>query len=314
MNRPDFRWRSEWAFLQAWFAGSLLIPRSLHRALARPIARALELLLPGTAAAIRGNLRRALALPAGAPARRIEREVRRRARRALVNYGTTLFDHAWLTLGPRGRARELVRAIEGRERLDAALARGRGAVLATAHLGLWDLGATLLASHGYELSVVALAGGDARTNRYRDRPRRRLGIEILWVDPAAPSFSLIAPLRALREGRVVAVLADRATGGGTERVLFFGHPVELPAGPVALARAAGAPLLPAFVVLDERTLSYRCAIEEPVEVPRTADRRRDVAEGTTALGRVLERWVRAYPEQWYDFYDFWKGLRASGGA
>jgi KDO2-lipid IV(A) lauroyltransferase len=311
--RRDLRWRREYAFFRLWLGGSLLIPRPLHRLLARPIVRVLEWCLPATTAAIRGNLRRALALPAGTPPARAEREVRRRARRALLNYGSALFDHAWLTLGPRPRLRELVGRVRGGERIREALAGGRGAILASAHLGLWDLGARALAEEGLPLSVLAGAGGDPRANRYRDRARRRLGIEVLWVEAGrAGALSLLGPLRALERGRVLAILGDRPTGGGLARVRFFGEDADFPLGPAALARASGAPLLPAFVALDERTLRYDLTIEPPIEVPRGADRAADHLAATRALARVFERWIRAYPEQWYDFYPFWEGRSGLG--
>lgn len=314
-GRPDLRWRREHAVWQLFQAGALLLPRPLVRPLARAVARAVELFLPGTAAAIRENMGRILALPPGAPPARAAREVRRRARRALASYGEALFDHAWLTLGPRDRAAALVARVEGRERLDAALRGGAGAVLATAHMGLWDLGAHALARAGLRLSVVALAGGDPRMNRYRDRPRRRLGIEILWVEPGEGlAVSLLGPLRALRERRVVAILADRPTGGAAARLPFFGAPAALPLGPAALARAAGVPIVPAFVVRDARTRGYLLAIEPPIVVARTADARADIEAATAALARVLERWIRAYPEQWYCFYPFWRERPGAGSS
>jgi KDO2-lipid IV(A) lauroyltransferase len=177
-------------------------------------------------------------------------------------------------------------------------------------MGLWDLGGALLAARGVPLTVLAQEGGDPRFNRVRDEARRRRAIEILWTgaEEGGTAGALVAALARLRENRVVALLADRPTGDprALERVPFLGREARFPTGAAALARAAGAPILPAFVLLDERTLRYRAVIEPPIEAPRTADRAADHRAATEAWVRVLERWVRAYPEQWYNFYPYWE--------
>jgi KDO2-lipid IV(A) lauroyltransferase len=45
--------------------------------------------------------------------------------------------------------------------------------------------------------------------------------------------------------------------------------------------------------------------EEPIEVPHTRDRAADVGRATAALVAVYERYVRRWPEQWFNFFDFW---------
>lgn len=300
------RWRREFAFFRLFQIAALLIPRSLHRAIARPVVRGLAIVLARIFGAVRRNLERVLVLPRDAPEARRRREVARRARRAFLNFGTYLYDYAWFAASPHERLRPLVRgAVAGAAALERALERGGGAIVVTGHMGFWDLGAAVLAERGYGVSVVALAGGDPRINRMRDQVRARRSIEILWTGASDSELALIAALRALRENRIVALLVDRPTGGALLDLPFLGRPAPFPVGAAALARAAGVPIFPAFVLLDERTLRYRAVIEPPIEVARTADRSADVRAGTEAVVRVLERYVRAYPEQWYNFYPYW---------
>jgi KDO2-lipid IV(A) lauroyltransferase len=98
----------------------------------------------------------------------------------------------------------------------------------------------------------------------------------------------------------VALQGDRALGSrGDVGVSFFGAEAHFPLGPFLLARASGAPVVPAFCVL-RRDRRYTVTVETPIRVEGDGER--------PALGRwvaVLERTIRAYPEQWFNFFDVW---------
>jgi predicted LPLAT superfamily acyltransferase len=106
---------------------------------------------------------------------------------------------------------------------------------------------------------------------------------------------------ALRRNEVVALQGDRALGGrGDRRHAFFGVPALFPLGPFVLARAARAPVLPAFCVLrpDRR---YTVSIGEPWMVPTDGE-----ADALSRWVSVLETVVRRHPTQWFNFYDVWR--------
>jgi lauroyl/myristoyl acyltransferase len=112
-------------------------------------------------------------------------------------------------------------------------------------------------------------------------------------------------LAALRRGEVVALQGDRALGGrGDVSTPFVGRPAPFPIGPFVLARASGAPIVPAFCVLtpDRR---YAVRLGEPFTVK--ADGEEDALRRWVHL---LEATVRAHPTQWFNFYDVWNPLDA----
>ena len=85
---------------------------------------------------------------------------------------------------------------------------------------------------------------------------------------------------------------------------FFEAEAAFPLGPFLLARASGVPVVPAFCVLgsDRR---YTVRVGEPMRVEAEGER--------AALKRwvgVVERTVRAHPEQWFNFYDVWSPVAA----
>lgn len=186
--------------------------------------------------------------------------------------------------------------IEGWGDLVRALARGRGVVLASAHLGPVVLCGQVLAARGLDVSVVVEPkAGDL--GRLVDRARSAMGIRTI------ETRSAMAVVRALRRGGVVGFLADRPVTGVGERVPFFGRDALLPSAHVAIALRSGAALVPAFASREGGRLRARILAE--LELPRTGDRDADVREGVRRWAAVLERHVARSPEQWSVFGPVW---------
>lgn len=108
-------------------------------------------------------------------------------------------------------------------------------------------------------------------------------------------------LDALRRGELVALQGDRPRGGGkTLDATVFGKRMSLPVGPLVLARAAGAPILPAFVLREGR-LRYRLILRPAIDVPETGQRDEDLATGAGRIAREIEWGIRQAPHQWFCF-------------
>jgi KDO2-lipid IV(A) lauroyltransferase len=187
--------------------------------------------------------------------------------------------------------------IEGWQNLTAAAARGKGVVLASAHLGPVVLCGQVLAARGLDVSVVVEPKA-GEVGRLIDRARSSLGMRT--VETTAPQRIV----RSLRQGGIVGVLADRAVTGVGERVPFFGRDALLPSGHVALALRTGAPLVPGFSLRDAERL--RAYAEPEIELARTGDHAADVHEGVRRWAEVLQSWVARAPEQWSVFEPVWQ--------
>jgi KDO2-lipid IV(A) lauroyltransferase len=115
----------------------------------------------------------------------------------------------------------------------------------------------------------------------------------------------------LKGNGLVALLGDRDFSANSITVEFFGRPVPMPRGPAALSRRLGAPLIPIFMI-RERDDSFRLEIERPIyPEPEEELSRGDEAGAIKALMlrylKVIEDYVRRYPEQWYMFRGVWNG-------
>lgn len=186
-----------------------------------------------------------------------------------------------------------IEAIEGDEIYVAARAAGRGAIIATAHMGSFEAGAAALLNHETRLHVVFKRDAIGRFEQVRSALRRKLGVIEAAVDDG---FTIWLKLReALLRDEVVMVQADRCMPGqkGAKVPFLHGH-LMLPTGPVKLALATGAPIIPVFA-LRGRSGGVRIVVDEAIEVEPS-----DLSPHPALLKfvSVLEKRVRANPEQW----------------
>jgi lauroyl/myristoyl acyltransferase len=202
-----------------------------------------------------------------------------------------------ITSNRAGQAERLLADITGLDCLRAAERAGRGLIVITAHLGNWELGGRLLArTMTRPTHVVVAPERDPAVERFL----RGGGGPVRFLTRRSPR-DVLGLVSALRRNEVVALQGDRALGGGADRLQpFFGVPAPFPLGPFVLARATGAPVLPAFCLLrsDGR---YTIAISEPWTVKTGGE-----DDGLAHWVSVLETMVRRYPTQWFNFYDVWR--------
>jgi KDO2-lipid IV(A) lauroyltransferase len=185
------------------------------------------------------------------------------------------------------------------ERIAEALARGRGVIVATAHTGGWQLaGSVLRDGHGARVVVVMQRERDGRAGAVQLRAQERDGVTIHHA--GADPLRSLALLEHLRRGGVVAVQADRAPSGMRAReVELFGRPFLVPEGPLRLAAASGAPIVPAF----SRRVGHRRydILVEPALVVPGRPTAAELDSAARDVARAMERFLRENPTQWFHF-------------
>lgn len=194
---------------------------------------------------------------------------------------------------------------EGRPLADA-LAAGTGAIIITPHLGNWELGGLGLAGRGYRVNVMTFREPDEKINAMREGERRARGIGTIYVDRDATSpLAIIEAVNALRRNEVVALLGDRDGSSHTLAFAFFGRETQIPVGAAYLALASGAPIIPVFVPLEDGR--YATYMEEAIHLSgRHGEHGDAIRSGTGQVLKVFEQYIRRYPDQWYNLYDYWQ--------
>lgn len=188
--------------------------------------------------------------------------------------------------------------VDGVERVDEALALGRGLIMAMPHIGAYDHGGSWVGLH-WPITVVVERVEPPQLFEWFRAQRERTGMKIVPLGPDVAS-SLIAALRA---NEVVGLLCDRDIAGGGIEVDFFGERTTLPAGPATLSLRTGAPILPNAVY--QRGHRVHGVIRPPIIYERTGKFRTDVSALTQLLATELEILIRAAPEQWHVLQPNW---------
>ncbi len=192
--------------------------------------------------------------------------------------------------------------IFGIDTLQEHLSGGRGAVLATGHLGNWHLGPYYLAKHGLPpVTVVMHEEPNQRTQQIEASLRdQRMRV----VYPGRDPMVLLELRAALKRGELVGIQMDRPTMENGIDVPCAGGTATFASGPALLSRVCDVPVIPVFFPLDQK--GVRIVIEPPLWAHKTDDRDQDLLELTTRLAQIYGQIIQRYPEQWFNFYDFWK--------
>jgi len=190
--------------------------------------------------------------------------------------------------------------LEGLEALDTALARGRGAIAVTGHVGNWELLAAWAAAIGYPITVVVRRVNDLRFHSLIVRFRAAAGVEVLVRDD--PRF-VAAVGDALRRNRVVAMLIDQDTRGAGVFVPFFGRPAHTPPGAALLALRARVPVVTVFIERRPEGGHLVRVSPVPAELPRG---REGVRELTARLTAAIEAQIRRSPAEWVWWHERWR--------
>ncbi len=205
--------------------------------------------------------------------------------------------------GPRSRKFQIDEP--ERNYVAEALARGTGVILATAHVGNWDISARALHATGRPVNMVMAREPNESTQEYARRSREQVGVKVILSDSSV--FSAFNMIRALRQNEILAIQLDRGTAvptapAGVTRLPFFGADASFQEGPFHLARLSGAPVVPVFT-LRAGPRHYRILLHPPRLVSR--DVPGDAAQALREAVAVLEETIRAHPEQWFQFSPFW---------
>jgi len=226
-----------------------------------------------------------------------ESKVRREARWVFRSFGMYLCEFmGQRRFGPAFIDKHV--EVRGREHLDAALARGRGAILCTAHYSSWELGGPIVAHMKYPITVLTLMHPDPRINALFVELRASRGVKVVHSQSGAR-----AVLKTLRQNETVAIVADRTTGGPVTGVKLFGRHASLPQGPWRIAHVSGAALLPTFVSRRFNN-DYVLEIGAPIGMS-DGSRDENMAAMAQAWAGCLEARVRADPCQWAVFRPMW---------
>ncbi len=270
-----------------------VLPQPLARNFASGLMHIFYALLPRLRKTAEVNLR--IAFPEWSDAQR-----KKVIRGMLRNLGWMAAEFVRLPKYTKENIEQIV-VLDGHENFLEGQRRGKGVLYLTGHIGAWELSSFAHALYGFPLHYMARRIDnqkiDALVNSYRSLPGNR---------PIFKNESARVMLKVLKETGTVGILADQNTmPGEAVFVDFFGKQASTTAGIARVALHTDAAVVPGYAVWDESLGKYRLRFEPPVELIRTGDMERDVAENTQKFTRVIEDIIRKYPEQWVWVHGRW---------
>jgi Kdo2-lipid IVA lauroyltransferase/acyltransferase len=270
--------------------------------LPRPLARAAGISLAWLVYLLHVRLRRVgtrnlqLAFP----------EKTRRERAAILRGVFTSLGRqlAELCLFPRYTSENVkkVVAYDGFENFERALARRKGVLFLTAHLGAWELSAFAHSLYGHPLHIVMRSLDNIRIDRLARRYRTMHGNRTVDKDDFVRGL-----LSAMKAGETVGILMDtNMTPPQGVFADFFGIPACTASGLARIALRTDAAVVPGFTIWDPVLRKYRLRFDPPAKLIRTGDDDADIIANTRLFTEIIEDYVRRYPDQWLWVHRRWK--------
>ncbi|HEY1265552.1 MAG TPA: lysophospholipid acyltransferase family protein [Terriglobales bacterium] len=271
-------------------------------ALPRPLARAAAIALAQTVYRLHPRLRRvglrnlALAFPDKTNNERVKI-----LRGEFTSLGRQLAEVCHFPRYTRENVGQVV-VYDGLENYEQAFARGKGVLFLTAHFGGWELSAFTHSLHGHWMHVVMRAMDNPYLDRMIRHYRTMHGNTTVDKDDFVRGL-----LAAMKKGEVVGILMDtNMTPPQGIFVDYFGIPACTASGLARIALRTDAAVVPTFTIWDPALGKYRLRFDPALHLIRTGEQEADIAANTQLFTKIIEDYVRRYPEQWLWVHRRWK--------
>lgn len=223
-------------------------------------------------------------------------EARKMARRNFYIFGQTLVDRAAFLLG---KDREFSHVFENEQYLIDIRDAGRGGILLSAHVGNWETAGNLLKGRiTPTINIVMLDAEVENIKKYMDLSTGGSRFKVIAIKD---DLSHVISIRnALVNNEFVAIHADRYLEGAKYIEMdFLGRKARFPYGPFVIASKFNAPVTFVFAAKDGK-YSYHLSATKPIEAKMKPE------EIAKLYVEELERKVRAFPEQWFNYFNFFQ--------
>lgn len=226
------------------------------------------------------------------------------ARRSAQNFGMSFCEFLHL----RTASVEEIKAYSdwsGVEHIEAALQRGHGGIIATAHFGSWEVMGTRIAQE-FPLTVVVRLTSNMALQEHIKLVRKTVNIQMILKQESAR-----ASLNVLHNNEVLGIFPDQYATANAALLPMFGHPTRFVTSPARLALSSQAPILPTYGVRRKPWLAdgrVLIRVLPALYLQRQPQQSREdtVLEGTEFIIKATEDIVRQHPDQWLWLHRRWR--------
>ncbi len=214
-------------------------------------------------------------------------------RSSYINFGRSMVEFSLISRLRPDCLRRLVNMDEAQDIMELS-EQEKGAILVTGHLGSWELLGAALVAWGVKLSFLVGKQRNDKVDQLMNETRRSMHIGIINMGVAARGV-----LKALKSGRMVAMLSDQDGGRAGVETELFGHKVLTPGGPAAFALKAKVPIILGIIVRNPDGHTHRLITEELEFPPLTGDTKEDIQRVTQAYTDRLAAMIKEHPQMWF---------------
>ena len=193
--------------------------------------------------------------------------------------------------------------IEGGDHFLDLATQQEGFVQLSAHIGNYEIAGYTLVSKSKRFNALVFAGEKTSVMENRDKMFADTNIRMIAISPDMSHLFEID--KALEDGEIVSMPADRILGSqkDTEHE-FLGAKARFPLGPFSVATMRGLNVL-AVNVMKTSLRGYKIFVA-PLQYDKAAARQEQIRQLSQAYVSELERRVRQYPTQWYNYFEYWE--------
>lgn len=190
--------------------------------------------------------------------------------------------------------------VTGREIAEEAMARGKGLVFITAHIGSFELLAVEVSAWGFKPYIVGEPLKDPRLDEMVVNHRGKFGGNS--VDRFKDTVKIF---KKLKEGAAVALLVDQDIKIKSVMTTFLGLPCATPIGGTIMAMKSKAPVVPIFIHMNEDS-THEIVVYPEIKMVDTGDQEKDISVNTQLINNAIEQEIRKHPTQWVWMHERWK--------
>lgn len=224
-----------------------------------------------------------------------DKEIKEIAGRSIANYAGRRLEEMYIGSITKEQIDKMV-AVVGRENLDASVRRGKGTIILLSHFGSLLIPLSVIGFMGYRINQL---GGppilkyhrpiNERIFKLREKDFAGIPVTFLRTD-----LHLKTAVNALKNNELLAIAFDGREGNKWTEVNFLGRRAFFSPGPLRMAQATGASIVPTFII-RQKDHTHRLVFEKPVIIEKTEMKEQAFSSGMQKLVDTFDDFVRTYP-------------------
>ncbi len=192
---------------------------------------------------------------------------------------------------------------DGEENLRKIVELKRGGLLLSCHIGNWEIAGNLLKRLDTKVHIVMFDGEHEKIKKYITRVTGERSVNVIVIKNDISHIYEIS--EAFKNNELVCMHADRfVEGNKTMTANFLGKDARFPMGPFVLATTFKVPV--SFVFAMKETMCHYHLFASDIKEYGQKGRKELMQEMLNDFVMEMEQKVKQYPEQWYNYYNFWQ--------